>query len=413
MTQPRSSDPSPAFSAPVTPSPSGGGFPLWAKLLLGCGVFLLVLAIVVVGVAVWGFHRLTRPGREVAAQRVITDRSVGWVRVESVADDPGLHELAENLFFELQRLGQRQQGRDMPEWIRRWRELSQAQQRNNPALGWLLPRETTFAFESEAGEDHVAAVFNLGLIARVIGWVRGLGDEQPGSKVRKVRGHDVTVEPAPVMAFLDGTLLVTDDLETMERLIDRIESETVAAEAPEAAEIAALAEGDWDFYGRLDNRSGDFEKELLETGKVLGADPVKVPLSVETVSFRANVVTADRLEAELTIDTVDEAAAEMWLDVLERQRERLEAEDLQLDLDQRTDGRQVRAVWRISGLEAWLTGKLETWLDEVQREAERQAAEAHRQGSVEGSEDADGETLEDLPDDLPAEAPPRRQQPPG
>lgn len=362
----------------VSPS-SGGGFPLWAKLLLGCGLVALVLAIVSGVLIYWGIQRLTRPGRTLEPRQVVSERSVGWVRVEPIVEDPGMSGLVRSLYFVLQRLGQQQQKEDMPEWLRKWYELGQAQQADNPALDWFLPREMTLAFEpldangtgGPAEEDPSAATetvaaLNLGLLARLIGWLSSMDET---GDLREVRGHEVHVGGDQVMAFLEGTLLLTADLEAMERLLERIEggaAQGAAGAAGSDPTLDALGEGDWDLYGHLDNRRGHFEDSVMGLTEWLGADPTPVRGSVEDAVFRLDVVAADTLEAELTLDVTSEAAAAAWLQALDQHRASLEDEALRIDLDRRATGRRVRAEWKIQGLDEWLARILVRTFEEME-----------------------------------------------
>lgn len=375
----------------ISPS-SGGGFPLWAKLLLGCGLVVLVLVIVSGALIYWGIQRLTRPGPSLEAQQVVSERSVGWVRVESIVDDPGMSELVRSLYLVLQRVGQQEQREDMPEWMRNWYDLGQAQQGYNPALDWFLPREMTLAFEPVDGggvEDperpeaaasattEAVAALNLGLLARIIGWFSSMDEGQ--GRLHRVRGHEVHVGNDEVMAFLEGTLLLTADLEAMERLLERIDgegAEGVAGDAGSDPTLTALGEGDWDLYGHLDNRRGHFETSVAGFTEWLGVDPSPLAGTVEEAWFRVDVVTAETLETELTLDVLSEAAAEAWLLALDEHRAALENEVLRVELDRSATGRRVKAEWKLQGLDEWLARRMVESFQEMAEAAE----------STEGSE---------------------------
>lgn len=351
--------------AAVSPS-SGGGFPLWAKLLLGCGVVVLVFMIVSGVLLYWGVKRLTQPGRTLEARQVVSERSVGWVRIEPIADDPGMSELVKSLFLVLQRLGQQDQKEELPEWMRKWYELSQAQQGDNPALEWFLPREMTFAFEpGESAATETVAALNLGLLARAIGWITSLDEDDV--RTRRVRGHRALVSEDQVTLFLDGTLLLAADLEAMERLLDRIEGEAGDGDAGSDPTLTVPGEDDWDLYGRIDNRRGDFEDTVTGLAEWLGADPTPIGGTVEEAIFRLDVVTAETLKAELTLDVTGDAAARAWLQALDEHRASIEDEVLDLELDRHATDRRVRAEWRLRGLDQWLARFLVTAFEEAER----------------------------------------------
>jgi hypothetical protein len=359
---------------------SGGGFPLWAKWLLGCG-FVLLVVVIVGGVAVYlGIQRLTRPGRTLEARQVVSERSVGWMRVEPIVEDPGMKELTRSLFLVLQRLGQRERREELPEWMRKWYDIGQAQQGYNPALEWFLPREMTLAFEPRDGEGppsttETVAALNLGFLARIIGWVV-TREAEKDHRLRELRGHRVVLEESAALAFLDGTMLLAGDLEAMERLLERIDAGGAEGELLEAEGAAAdptpgaPTSGDWDLYGRIDNRRGDFENAMTGLTEWLGADPVPLEGTVEEAVFRVDVVTAETLEAELVLDVTSEAAARAWLRALDEHRAALEYEVLEIELDRHATGRRVRAEWKLQGLDQWLAGLLVTTFEEAEARAE-------------------------------------------
>ena len=371
----------------ISPS-SGGGFPLWARLLLGCGVVVLVLVIVGGVLIYWGVQRLTRPGRVLDLQQVVSERSVGWVHVEPLAEDPGMSELVRSLYLVLQRVGQQQQKEDMPEWMRGWYELGQARQGYNPALEWFLPREMTLAFEpvDGAGVDgagvgdpegtgeapsattEIVAALNLGLLARMIGWLSSMDED--GGRLREVGGHEVHLGSDGVMAFLDGTLLRTADVETMERLLERIEAgggvDGTASDIASDPTLPVPGEGDWDLYGRLDNRRGDFEDSVAGLTEWLGADPAPLSGTVEQAAFRVDVVTAETLEAVLVLDVTGDEAAAAWLRALDEHRAALEDEVLRIELDRSTTGRRVKAEWKVRGVDEWLARRMVESFEEME-----------------------------------------------
>lgn len=415
MTEP-STPPSPAAQPISPPTPTGGGFPLWGKVLLGCGLVVLVVMVVVGGLAFWAVKRLVQPGKPVEAIAVVREDSVGWVRIESMADDQGMSGLTQRMFLVLQRIGQQEQREELPEWMRGWYDLSQAQQANNPALKWMMPREMTLAFdprgedppegeegdEDEESEDEVetlrlTASLNLGFLARMFGWIGSLDDKATNRE--EIQGHQAIVDSDSVMIFLDGTLLITENREEMERLLTRIETQEAGGRLDTDPAYAALADGAWDVFGRLDNRDGDFTNPLWDLAEGLGMDPAIVSWTTDELTFRFDVVTAETLEAELTVDTIGEEAAEEWLTEIDKYRDKLEAEGVRFELDRRAEGPRVFVTWRIDGLAQWLGQKLVTMIEESERKAT-----SPNEDWQEDEELFEGEPGESLPVEQPPEA---------
>lgn|GEM_PF-4371620 len=371
---PGAGSPSPGRSyATVARSASGGGFPLWAKVLLGCGVVALALGAVLCGLAFWGLQRLIRPAPPVEPQYVVGPEALGWVRVESMADDPGMREMAQSLLLTLQRVGHQQQRKELPEWLRGWADLSQAQQGRNPFLHWLLPHGMTLAFEPGLNEEgaeilHPLGVLNLGMIARIVGWVSGLDDT---GEMVETRGYRVIEGKDHVLALRGGSIWIARDLASWERLLDRVE----AGQASEDPRLTALSEGSWDLSFYLDNRRRHFEQAMTETFGGLGGASGEAAGTVDEAFFRADVVSAEILEAELVLEAVSEEAARVWERALEQHRTANEAELVRFELAQQIEGRRLRATWKLEGVAQWLGDRLMEALEEMEaraREQERQ-----------------------------------------
>lgn len=373
---------SPEPRRPMTP-PTGGGFPLWGKVLLGCGLVVLVGMLVVGGAAFWAIKRLVEPGKPVEPIAVVRESSVGWVRIESMAEDEGMTELVQRMFLVLQRMGQEDQREQLPEWMRGWYDLSQAQQSNNPAVQWMMPREITLAFdpvegevpESDGGEDEgdnedeealrFTASLDLGMLARIIGWVGALDKETVNQE--EIRGYQAIVNPDSVLVFLDGTLLIAESREEVENLLIRIETAEAGGQLDTDPVYAVLADGAWDAFGRLDNREGDFSATLWEVSEWLGMDPAILSWTTDELTFRLDVVTAQTLEAELTVETVDEEGAEEWVTQLDAYRAQLESEGVPFELSHRAEGSKVFVTLKIDGLDQWLGEKLVAMFDKIER----------------------------------------------
>lgn len=403
--------------------PSGGGsMPGCVKLLLGCGAVVLVLALIVGGLVMWGLSRLHAPPEPVAPSKVVTEEARGWVRMESALEDPGLRALAAEIVEESQRLDRQ----ELPEWFRTVDEMASAG--DAQGIGWWLPRGAILALEPPvggAGEGDAlpAAVMavEMGAGARLVGLMFGFvgmiedrsreeaaaegAPPEPEELIEIGGGNGVLLDDGGALISRRGSLLWASDRERLEALVARLEAgEEAATPLPG---LDRLGEGGWDLYGRLDNREGALDgllggaADYFQMGEAPRTETdsggsgsaelaMPAPSAVRELTFRLDVVSAEETKGELTLEAADESQAEAWRRALAAHFAELEDEHeaLSTRFDGRVEGSRLEARWELHGVA------------EAFRRGMRQAAEA-----AEAEQPAPGQEPEDGTPQPPEEAP--------
>lgn len=398
--------PSPPASAP--PAKAGP----WLKALLGCAIGCGALALLAVLAAGAGFWWLVSPGEQVATEGIAGGESLAVVHFAGLNDDPGVRELLTGAWWEMQRAADRRRAEESPEALRWLEEMGRAQ--SNPSgLAMWIPRELTVAVERGAdGAPAYLVAVNLASFPRLIRTlVRQVARSAEGEVAReRHRGYEIEVlGPGGALSFAGSTLLFASEPELMRRALDRLE------DGPEPGSMTALAAagtGDdrWDVRGALldlDGGLGDLlagllppaadpspgagaapgavRRPILEAperpagfeadagaGGAGAAGPPNVaaeppPPSAERATFGVDVVTGDRIEAELRLDCASAADAREWLARLDQAARRLESGHgaLAARVDGTVEGAQLRAAIELTGVAGWLESAIAAWMAET------------------------------------------------
>ncbi len=339
------------------------------KVLIGCGVGCGVVAVAAVVAGVLGFFWLISPGKQTPTDAIVGDDSLGAIRVEDLAEDPGARQLVTRVLTRMQEIDRRHQAEDLPPSLRWLQELQQSPSAQD--IEMFIPREVTLTFErAAAGEEpHIVVAFNLRGLVRLVQQVLALAAraEGPGGDPVKTvyRGHEIFIldpQEETVLAFVGGTLLFSDHPEAVKRAIDRIEAGAGAAHV-RAVEAPA---GDWDVAGSLDNEEGLLDDWLQEVAAEEGPPPGEV----RRLGFGFDLVSADEVAGTMILECADVASAVAWLPRLEAKYREMAEEaaghGLTLTHHARAEGSRVLADLRLEGLEA----ALDRWLERVAEEGE-------------------------------------------
>ncbi len=337
------------------------------KLLIGCGIGCAGLILVaVLGVAfgtVWFFT----PGEQVATEVIVDEASLGAVRLNELAEDPGTQELLTRVLQHIDQAGREQQREQLPPALR-WLSDFQAQQSNTAGINMLIPKEMTVAFEEAedgAGVDFVVAA-NPRTMVRMFKTMIGFASrgDQSGNVRSDYRGHAAyALEDGAHLAFVRSTLMFASSRRALERAIDRIArdpietGDTAATDAGTSPASTSIPRGEWDVEGALGNRQGLVDgllAELLASGDA--SQPGDPPPSGEDLQlgFGLDVVSGDEIAGQAQLECGDRRAAEQWLDSIEQRFQALRAEaserGLELELEARVDGDRVLAELQLTGV---------------------------------------------------------------
>lgn len=328
------------------------------KLLIGCGVGcgVLILAAVVAGGigAFWFFS----PGEQVATERIVGEESLGVVRMNELATDPGTQELLTKVGQALTDLNRRQQEAVLPDemkWLTRFQRPTSAREFNR-----FIPKEATLVFEPAADADgapELVFAANFRTMVRPIKAMIALmarGESAEGFRT-EYRGNDVYLIPldkgetAPV-TFVGSTFLVASSRTSLERAVDRIVDGTAVGLEPL---MRGAPEGTWDAVGTVPGvgeAAADLIRDLAPSAASGPPDGSALDLR-----FGVDVVSSDEISGEAVFDAGGAERARAWGEALAGGFEGLKARASEhgLKLDVRTEVRDgsVLAHLRLSGLE--------------------------------------------------------------
>ena len=344
--------------------PPGGRVPVWLQALLivgfGCGTFLALGLLVVVALALW----FLRPGSQVPTAAIAAPDSVGLVRVEPLAEDPGVAGALKRLAREIGAVQEERALQRHPERRRRWGE---AQGPPTFLATMWLPRDATLVFERLPGDDELHVVFAANFrwfVRPASAFTRVLAEDD--SEFRKVRhaGHTLlrNRHGDEAFAFADSTFLVSDHVELLKLAINRLE---LADERGEFDEEPILglpqAREGWDVRGVLHGSTDDLLELLghLEPSRGATGWPERyVQGELERATVALDWETVDRICGRFTIEVTDELGVDDWLDDIDREladlADELEPEGLQLSHELELYDGEIRVELELEGMKLFL-----------------------------------------------------------
>lgn len=412
---------SPTIPPPASPAPPQSGASPWLKLLLGCAVGCAVVGLLVFLAVGGGMWWLVSPGEQVATEGVAGGESQAVVHVRGLNDDPGTRALLDRAVVAMQRAVDRRRAEEMPDALRWLEQIGRAQRGGATGLGMWIPRSVTVTVEpGEDGESVVLVALNLATFPRMIRMMVGQiarAEDEGGPARERYRGYDIDVFPdSPALAFAGSTLMVATRPEAVRRAIDRLEDGPEPGAMTEL--LAADEDGRWDVRGAVLDRDGSLGGSLAEalprarpateadpapealeaTEPVPGGAGVSLPGSVrvleapatvpgqgtdpasgadeatgtappvERLTFGVDVVTADRIEAEIRLDCASEAGAREWLARLEESLRHLETAHgrglLSTRITGAVEGGRLHAEIELTGVDAWVESAATEWMEE-------------------------------------------------
>ena len=338
-----------------------GGF---EKVLLGCGVGCIGVALVIgVGMLLAGMWVFT-PGRQAATDVIADDASLGVVRLHELADDPGTQELFVQVLERIDEVNRNQRREQLPDGLR-WIADLQSRQSDPRGINMMIPKEMTIAFEESAdGEDvDFVVAFNPRTMVRMVRGIFGLVSRSDEADIRSDHaGHPVyRLDERSHLAFVDSTVLFSNAAGTLERAIDRL----VAGEGVPAYRgddlTASIPPGEWDVEGIVGNEAGLVDAflaaHMLERSDD-GADSEESPEPLAGkdihLGFGLDIISAEEIAGTTVLECGDRRTAERLAAVLEeRYLEAMadaEARGLELEIESRVEGERVVTELRLVGL---------------------------------------------------------------
>lgn len=209
MSDPKT-QPSPGQIGPS--SGSGCGWKVPGGCALGCAAVLGVAFLIVAGYLWW----LLGPGKQHPTQAAAGPEATGAYHLRDLGEDEGAREALEEVVRDVQRRSASRPGNEMPGWFP-----------SDPgslagAIGKVMPREGTLAFERVPGRGEPAAVLALNLR----GFTRPLRMmlENPDNRPETYRGMPIISPEGDELeiAMVDGTLVLSDDAQALRAAIDRL-----------------------------------------------------------------------------------------------------------------------------------------------------------------------------------------------
>ena len=294
-----------------------------ASCAIGCGLFLLILILVL-----FSFYRwVSSPGQQIATEAIIGADSAGFVRLQNLATDEGVLRLLHASLSHLdERRREQLQGSNAPvivKWLARMGDASD----NVDNITEDLPREVTATVELLPGHSpQIVVAANLAkfprfikLASSVVGLVRGV--EVHGDRVYQDYGEGGTV------AFVENTIIWTGKGDVIRLVLDRVDQsvsgDRVSHDMYEAYEELAAK---WDLFGNLEmpeelmnwllsvvekqarGDAPDFLKQVSRYEPQLR--------TIEKVRFGFDIVSDRVLEGELVLQLDSPDSARTWRELL-------------------------------------------------------------------------------------------------
>ena len=305
-----------------TPDKKWGG--RLAGCAIGCGLFLLILVLVLFSFYRWG----STPGRQIATEAIIGADSAGFVRLQNLATDEGVLQL---LHTSLSHLDSRRRGElersDAPVTVKWPARLGGDASDSVEDFTESMPREITATVELLPGQSpQLVVAANLArfprfikLASSVVGLLRGV--EVHGDRVYQNYGKGGTV------AFVENTIIWTGKGDVIRLVLDRVDQaiagDPLSHDMYKAYEELAVR---WDLFGNLEGREelitwllsvaekqshGDAPDFL---GQVSRYEPQL--RMIERARFGFDIVSDQVLEGELTLQLDSAKSARTWSDLL-------------------------------------------------------------------------------------------------
>ena len=305
-----------------TPDKKWGG--RLAGCAIGCGLFLLILVLVLLSFYRWG----STPGRQIATEAIIGADSAGFVRLQNLATDEGVLQL---LHTSLSHLDSRRRGElersDAPVIVKWLARLGGDASDSVEDFTESRPREITATVELLPGQSpQLVVAANLArfprfikLASSVVGLLRGV--EVHGDRVYQNYGKGGTV------AFVENTIIWTGKGDVIRLVLDRVDQaiagDPLSHDMYKAYEELAVR---WDLFGNLEGREelitwllsvaekqshGDAPDFL---GQVSRYEPQL--RMIERARFGFDIVSDQVLEGELTLQLDSAESARTWSDLL-------------------------------------------------------------------------------------------------
>ena len=303
------------------------------KVFIGVGAGCLVVGLLgmgACGVALWW---AISPGQQTRPATFIDQNTVGAFGSTSMARDAGAGELITHMFTEVQRIGMESAPEGtVPGWLRR---MQQAQMQQVQAFGAMMPRDMVVLLERNGeGPPAWLAVINLSMSPRLYGLILrwAVKDAVGDQRELDYRGQTILeLEPGVAVCFLDGTILISADVETMKRGVDRAldRGDDDALDTPLASRFEELSDR-WTLFGVFENTSGELFDAVEAIRQALGeteAEPVPVEVVVANperkdellhLELGMDIISGGNSRVMADLELHDEASARAWADTLER-----------------------------------------------------------------------------------------------
>jgi hypothetical protein len=379
-----------------TPSPDSSRtkrrWPTWARVFLGAGIGCFALAILlVVALAVTLWWAMT-PGEQGSPPAFVGDDTIAVIATSSPGSDEGMNALLVQTISEFHRVTwERIPDDEAPFFFRFIRGMQRRQIESGRAgrkLATSMPKDLALLVVRRPDAPPTwLAVVNLAKGPRMYGFfLEFLAKRSPEVEAISHRGETIVRFPdAPAFCFVESTFLAAEDIEVLERAIDRYHGPGTAT--PDLARRISKLESEWDIVGVFDNSTGELT-DAMRSAALFLVSPEGGELPVDLGDRElADPVDPDRwdavVETEVGIDVVDASSMRVEIDVtfddaeaavatlprIERMltgwAEAFDDSGLEISPTLEQRGPSVRVILRLQGVDVALTEGFEALLDET------------------------------------------------
>ncbi len=291
-----------------------------AGCAIGCGLFLLILVLVL-----FSFYRwVSSPGRQIATEAIIGADSAGFLRLQNLATDEGVLQLLHTGLSNLDERRRRElESSDAPVIVKWLARLGGDASDGVDDFREHMPREITATVELLPGQHpQVVVAANLAkfprfikLASSVVGLLRGV--EVHGDQVYQDYGEGGTV------AFVENTIIWTGKGDVIRLVLDRVD-QAIAGDHFSHGMYKAYEElaVRWDLFGNLEGHQELLTWLLNVVEKQAHGDAPDFlgQLSgyeeqlrmIERARFGFDIVSDQVLEGELALQLDSAESARTW-----------------------------------------------------------------------------------------------------
>ena len=321
------------------------------KLLIALLAFFVAAALL----TAFGLYWLFSAGEQVPSSIVIGPESTAYTHFAPASDDEGVPALANSVGVAIDRARRnRQLGANANKVMRYLERLEQGQ--GQPAYDAFVPKDFAFSFEPSGGGTQsgvVAVNFDgFGGLVKIMYklLVASMNESGAGGSVIEHGQYEIVQTDEALFCLVGATIFLSEDLELLQRTLDRVAAGARMAPKPEMYTMSRLLARGHDLHAVLDAAGKE--------GVPAGLDMLfEVPLpmhEVQHIGLGMDVQSDQQARGKLLLQCAGVDGANLLTAALTEQKEVLvdlfESRGLGLSYESRLQGNTVYVDYTMTGL---------------------------------------------------------------